>query len=107
MSIPTLIYHWFLTTSSYWIGCPISPEFLSDTLLTTFNDPPRLLIVKAVAFSASLKVLASLRSTFVDIPEVIAKYTSFGSKPSGSLPSSLITLIDSPLENVCGAVNSI
>ena len=43
---------------------------------------------------------------FVDTPLVIAKYTSFDSKPSGKDPSSLIILIDSPFSNVCAAVNS-
>ena len=66
-----------MTTSSYCIGWPISPEFLSDTLLTIFNDPPRLLIVNADAFSASDKVLATFKPIFVDTPLVIAKYTSF------------------------------
>ena len=68
VSIPTLIYHWFLTTLSNCIGDPISPEFLSDTLLTTFNSQPRLLIVSAEAFSASDSVLAILRPILVDIP---------------------------------------
>ena len=60
-AVETLIYHW-LPEVSYWTGWPISPEFLSDTLLTTFNDPPRLLIVNACAFLASFSVFASLIS---------------------------------------------
>ena len=38
----------------------MSPEFLSDTLLTTLRVPPRLLIVRADAFFASVSVFANL-----------------------------------------------
>ena len=79
---------------------------MSDTLLTIFNDPPRLLSVNAEAFSASDKVLATFRPIFVDTPLVIAKYTSLDSKPSGKAPSSLIILIVSPFSKVCAEVNS-
>ena len=43
-----------------WIGCPISPEFLSDTRLTTLSVPPKLFMVNAEAFFASVSVFASL-----------------------------------------------
>ena len=54
----------------YWIGCPISPEFLSDTRLTIFRDPPKLLIVSAEAFFASVSVFASFISLVVVSPLV-------------------------------------
>ncbi len=44
--VETFTYHWLFVVS-YWIGWPSSPEFLSDTLLTTFKEPPRLLIVSS------------------------------------------------------------
>ena len=107
VSIPTVIYHWFLTTSSYCIGWPISPAFLSDTLLTILNGPPRLLSVRADALSASDNVLATFNPMFVDIPLVIAKYTWFDSNPSGNAPSSLMILIVSPFSKVCASFNCI
>ena len=66
-AVETLINHCD-SEESYWTGCPISPEFLSDTLLTTVRVPPRLLIASAVAFNASVSVFASLISVLVDIP---------------------------------------
>ena len=48
----------------------MSPEFLSETRLTIFKDPPRLLIVNAEAFFASVSVFASLISLFVVNPLV-------------------------------------
>ena len=54
----------------YCIGCPISPEFLSETRLTIFKDPPRLLIVNPEAFFASVSVFASLMSFVVVNPLV-------------------------------------
>ena len=64
----TLTYHW-LWAESHWIGCPISPEFLSDTLLTTLKTPPLLLILIASPSNASLKVFATLTCVSVDKPE--------------------------------------
>ena len=40
----------------------MSPDFLSDTRLTTTSSPPVLLIVSAVPSNASFNVLAILRS---------------------------------------------
>ena len=54
----------------YCIGCPISPEFLSETRLTTFNDPPQLFIVNADAFFASVSVFANFISFVVVSPLV-------------------------------------
>ena len=68
-AVETLIYHWF-SVVLYWIGCPISPEFLSDTRLTTFNDPPKLLMVNADAFLASVSVFANFMSFVVVRPLV-------------------------------------
>ena len=48
----------------------MSPEFLSDTRLTIFSDPPRLLIVNPEAFFASVSVFASLISFVVVNPLV-------------------------------------
>ena len=48
----------------------MSPEFLSDTRLTIFKDPPRLLIVNPEAFFASVSVFASFISYVVDNPLV-------------------------------------
>ena len=53
------------------MGCPISPDFLSDTRLTTVSSPPVLLIVRAVPSNASFNVLATLIS-FALLP-LIAK----------------------------------
>ena len=64
----TLTYHW-LWEASHWIGCPISPEFLSDTLLTTLKTPPLLLILIASPSNASFKVFATLTWVSVDNPE--------------------------------------
>ena len=66
-AVETLTYHW-LFALSHWTGWPISPEFLSDTLLTIVRVPPRLLIASAFAFNASVSVFASLISVLVDIP---------------------------------------
>ena len=71
VSLDTLTYQ-FLFGISNWIGCPISPDLLSDTLLTTVNSPPVLLMVRAVPSNASFKVLATLRS-FEFNPLTIAK----------------------------------
>ena len=85
----------------------MSPEFLSDTLLTTFRRPPLLLIEIGSPSTESLKVLATWILVFVLTPvalvllSVIAKYTVLESKPSGKCPLSLITLTDSPLRRVC------
>ena len=51
------------------MGCPLSPETLSDTLLITFRRPPLLLIARAVSASASFKVLPTFILTLVDIPD--------------------------------------
>ena len=97
----------------YWIGCPISPEFLSDTLLSTVNAPPFSFIEIGFALVASLKVFASWMLTFVVNPvarvfaSVIAKYTVLASSPSGIWPVSLVILIVSPFANVCGEVKLI
>ena len=48
----------------------MSPEFLSDTRLTILSDPPKLLIVSAEAFFASVSVFASLIFLFVVSPAV-------------------------------------
>ena len=66
----------------------MSPEFLSDTLLTTLRTPPFSLIAMALPLIASLRVFANLMLTLVVIPpsvfeSVIAKYTVLGSSPSG------------------------
>ena len=46
---------------SYWIGWPISPAFLSVTLLTIFKIPPFSLIVSGFEpLKESWNVLASL-----------------------------------------------
>ena len=63
----TLTYHW-VWSPSHWIGCPISPEFLSDTLLTTFKRPPLLLIAIGSPSTESLKVLATWILRFVVTP---------------------------------------
>ena len=52
------------------MGCPISPEFLSDTRLTILSEPPKLLIVSAEAFFASVSVFASFIFLFVVNPAV-------------------------------------
>ena len=66
----TLTYHpVVLPVPIYWIGCPISPEFLSDTLLTTLSNPPFPLILSSLSFNASFKVFASLILVFVVIPD--------------------------------------
>ena len=65
----TLTYQFFLSVSN-WIGCPISPDFLSDTRLTIVSSPPVLLIVSAVPSNASFKVLATLRS-FALLPLIV------------------------------------
>ena len=66
-----------LFTSSYWTGCPRSPDFLSETLLSTVKDPPLELIVIGLLEIASFKVLASFSWCAEVIPEkevsVIAK----------------------------------
>ena len=100
----TLINHWEFVVS-YWIGCPISPEFLSDTLLTTFSTPPFALMLSGVPFSASLSVFAILIFVVVVSPLVIAKYTIFGVNPSGRCPLSLNIRIDSPSKKVWDWVN--
>ena len=69
--VETPMNHWLLVVS-YWIGCPISPEFLSDTLLTTLKTPPLLLILSGVSVFASFKVLATLIFLLVVNPAVIA-----------------------------------
>ena len=46
----------------------MSPEFLSDTLLTIFSNPPFPLRVNSLSFNASFKVFASLILVFVLIP---------------------------------------
>ena len=56
-AVPTLTYHW-LSVVSYWTGCPVSPANLSLTLLSTVRVPPRLLIVSALASTASLADVA-------------------------------------------------
>ena len=66
----------------------MSPEFLSDVLLITFNTPPFSLIAIALPLIASFNVFASLILTLVVMPpdvleSVIAKYTVLGSSPSG------------------------
>ena len=66
----TLVYHCDCV-GSHWIGCPISPEFLSDTLLTTVRTPPLSLIGNAVPSIASFRVLASLIFVFSVRPETI------------------------------------
>ena len=48
----------------------MSPEFLSETRLTIFNDPPRLFIVNPEAFFASVSVFASFISLVVVKPLV-------------------------------------
>ena len=58
----------------YCIGCPISPEFLSETRLTILSDPPKLLIVRADAFFASVSVFASLISLLVVNPAVAFEF---------------------------------
>ena len=68
-AVETLTYHpVVLPVPIYWTGCPISPEFLSDTLLTTFSNPPLPLNVSSLSFNASFKVFASLILVFVPIP---------------------------------------
>ena len=62
-------------------------------------------IVNPDAFFASVSVFASFISFVVVNPLVafafvIAKYTIFGSKPSGNLPLSLKTRTDSAFSNV-------
>ena len=69
-AVETFTYHWF-SVVLYCIGCPISPEFLSDTRLTIFKDPPRLLIVNPEAFFASVSVFASFIS-FVVVSILVA-----------------------------------
>ena len=49
----------------------MSPEFLSDTLLTTVRTPPLSLISNAVPSIASFRVLASLIFVFSVKPETI------------------------------------
>ena len=77
-AVATLTYHWFSVTS-YWTGWPISPEFLSETLLTTLRTPPfSLTAIAGDPLIASLRVLASLILTLVVMPpdvfaSVIAK----------------------------------
>ena len=48
----------------------MSPEFLSETRLITFNDPPKLLMVNAEAFFASVSVFANFMSFVVVRPLV-------------------------------------
>ena len=48
----------------------MSPEFLSETRLTIFNEPPKLLIVNADAFFASVSVFANFISVVVVRPLV-------------------------------------
>ena len=71
-AVPTVIYHW-LFVLSYWIGCPISPDTLSDTLLSIWTIPPFELISTAFVGLeiASFKVCAIL-TWLVPIPDVIA-----------------------------------
>ena len=73
------------------------------------RTPPFSLIVSDASLIASLSVFASLRLTFVLMPEpvVIAKYTVFGSSPSGICPVSPITRTDSPFINLCASVKVI
>ena len=52
------------------MGCPLSFGFLSDTRLTILSEPPKLLMVSAEAFFASVSVFASLISLFVVSPAV-------------------------------------
>ena len=55
----TLTYH-PPAVSSYCMGCPSSPGFLSATVDTIVNLPPRLLIpVKALAFIAAFLLVAN------------------------------------------------
>ena len=58
-AVATLTYHWFRVVSNP-IGCPISPDFLSETLLTIFNIPPLELIVTGVSLIASFSDFAIL-----------------------------------------------
>ena len=68
----TLTYHpVVLPVPIYWIGCPMSPEFLSDTLLTTLSNPPFPLKSSLLLFNASFKVFASLIFVLVVNPLVI------------------------------------
>ena len=48
----------------------MSPDFLSDTRLTTVSSPPVLLIVRAVPSNASFNVLATLIS-FALLPLIV------------------------------------
>ena len=68
-AVETLIYHpVLLPVPIYWTGCPISPEFLSETLLTILSNPPLPLKDSSLSFNASFKVFASLILVFVLIP---------------------------------------
>ena len=58
-AVETLIYH-LLESVLYWIGCPTSPEFLSDTLLTIERLPPSALNIRLVGLVDASKVRASL-----------------------------------------------
>jgi len=57
VAVATFTYHWE-AAASYWIGCPVSPDFLSDTLLSTLRIPPLLLIVISESDRALFKVSA-------------------------------------------------
>ena len=65
-----LTYHWL----SYWTGCPISPAFLSLTLLITDKTEPPLLIVIELSIAASFCVWAILiwLDPEIPVPDVIA-----------------------------------
>ena len=64
------MYHWFCVVSN-WIGCPVSPGFLSDTRLTMLNVPPLLLISNGWELIALVCVCAILIWS-VPTPAVIA-----------------------------------
>ena len=75
------------------MGEPISPDVLSDTLLSTNNFVP-LNTVIATPFSA----LVTDEASFISVADtLIAKYSVFGSIFSGRSPSSLNNLTFSPV----------
>ena len=102
------INHLFLVPS-YWIGCPASLGFLSDTRLIILNfwlESATEFIKIGSAKSALVlddailiwRFESSLSFPPTPVP-VIAKYTVCGSIFSGKSPSSARILIDSPFCN--------